>query len=62
MSRFPLRPEPRVYERFSSRGEADFADKVMSALRYEFGGHEEKSRIPREAPMAATPPGAQTLH
>ncbi len=30
-----------LYERFSSRGEADFADKVLSALRYEFGGHEE---------------------
>jgi 6-phosphogluconate dehydrogenase len=32
-----------LYERFSSRGEADFADKVLSALRYEFGGHEEKA-------------------
>ena len=32
-----------LYERFSSRGEADFADKVLSALRYQFGGHEEKS-------------------
>jgi 6-phosphogluconate dehydrogenase len=32
-----------LYERFSSRGEADFADKVLSALRYEFGGHIEKS-------------------
>jgi 6-phosphogluconate dehydrogenase len=31
-----------LYERFSSRGEADFADKVLSALRYEFGGHIEK--------------------
>jgi len=31
-----------LYARFSSRGEADFADKVLSALRYEFGGHEEK--------------------
>jgi 6-phosphogluconate dehydrogenase len=30
-----------LFERFSSRGEADFADKVLSALRYEFGGHEE---------------------
>ena len=27
-----------LYERFSSRGEADFADKVLSALRYQFGG------------------------
>ncbi len=32
-----------LYERFISRGEADFADKVMSAMRYEFGGHLEKS-------------------
>jgi 6-phosphogluconate dehydrogenase len=32
-----------LYERFGSRGEADFADKMLSALRYEFGGHEEKA-------------------
>jgi 6-phosphogluconate dehydrogenase len=32
-----------LYERFSSRGEADFADKLLSAMRYEFGGHLEKS-------------------
>jgi 6-phosphogluconate dehydrogenase len=31
-----------LYERFSSRGEADFANKVASAMRYEFGGHIEK--------------------
>ena len=31
-----------LYERFASRGEADFADKLMSAMRYEFGGHIEK--------------------
>ncbi len=31
-----------LYERFSSRGEADFADKVLSAMRKEFGGHDEK--------------------
>jgi 6-phosphogluconate dehydrogenase len=31
-----------LYERFSSRGEADFADKVLSAMRYQFGGHIEK--------------------
>jgi 6-phosphogluconate dehydrogenase len=31
-----------VYERFGSRGEADFADKLLSAMRYEFGGHLEK--------------------
>src|SRR5499433_409546 len=32
-----------LYERFSSRGAADFADKLLSAMRYEFGGHLEKS-------------------
>ena len=31
-----------LYERFSSRGEADFADKILSAMRKEFGGHVEK--------------------
>ena len=32
-----------LYERFSSRGESDFAQKLLSAMRYEFGGHLEKS-------------------
>jgi 6-phosphogluconate dehydrogenase len=31
-----------LYERFSSRGEADFANRVLSAMRHEFGGHVEK--------------------
>jgi len=31
-----------LYERFSSRGNAEFQDKVLSAMRYEFGGHVEK--------------------
>jgi len=31
-----------LYARFSSRGSADFQDKLLSAMRYEFGGHEEK--------------------
>ncbi|HVA78659.1 MAG TPA: decarboxylating 6-phosphogluconate dehydrogenase [Candidatus Binataceae bacterium] len=31
-----------LFERFSSRGAADFADKLLSAMRYEFGGHLEK--------------------
>jgi 6-phosphogluconate dehydrogenase len=31
-----------LFERFSSRGEADFADKLLSAMRFEFGGHHEK--------------------
>jgi 6-phosphogluconate dehydrogenase len=30
-----------LYERFSSRGEADFANKLLSAMRYQFGGHVE---------------------
>jgi 6-phosphogluconate dehydrogenase len=38
-----------LYERFSSRGEGDFADKVLSALRYQFGGHEEKAAAKKEA-------------
>ena len=33
----------RLYERFSSRGEADFADKLLSAMRFQFGGHLEKA-------------------
>ena len=40
-----------LYERFSSRGEALFADKLCSAMRHEFGGHDEK-------PAAAAPPAA----
>jgi len=31
-----------LYERFSSRGHAEFANKVLSAMRYEFGGHQEQ--------------------
>jgi 6-phosphogluconate dehydrogenase len=31
-----------LFERFSSRGEAGFADKLLSAMRYQFGGHMEK--------------------
>jgi 6-phosphogluconate dehydrogenase len=31
-----------LYQRFASRGEADFADKLISAMRSEFGGHAEK--------------------
>ena len=31
-----------LYARFSSRGEADFADKILSALRFQFGGHVEQ--------------------
>ncbi len=31
-----------LFDRFTSRGEADFANKLLSAMRFEFGGHEEK--------------------
>jgi 6-phosphogluconate dehydrogenase len=31
-----------LYERFSSRGEADYADRLLSAMRFQFGGHVEK--------------------
>ena len=31
-----------LYARFSSRGEADFANRVLSAMRHDFGGHVEK--------------------
>ncbi len=39
-----------LYERFSSRNEADYADKLLSAMRFEFGGHLEKLA---EKPAAA---------
>ncbi len=39
-----------LYSRFSSRGEADFANKVLSAMRCQFGGHHEK---PAAKPRAA---------
>jgi 6-phosphogluconate dehydrogenase len=32
-----------LYSRFSSRGNAEFADKLLSAMRFEFGGHAEKT-------------------
>jgi len=35
-----------LYERFSSRGDAQFADKLLSAMRYEFGGHLEQTAKP----------------
>ncbi len=30
-----------LFQRFTSRGEADFADRLLSAMRYQFGGHRE---------------------
>ena len=38
-----------LFERFSSRGEADYADKLLSAMRFEFGGHVEKPSSERSA-------------
>ncbi len=35
-------PSHLLYERFSSRGAADFQNKLLSAMRYQFGGHREK--------------------
>jgi 6-phosphogluconate dehydrogenase len=37
-----------LYARFTSRGEADFASKLLSAMRYEFGGHLEKPAEPKK--------------
>ena len=41
-----VRPSPvltdALYERFTSRGESDFASKILSAMRFQFGGHLEK--------------------
>jgi 6-phosphogluconate dehydrogenase len=34
-----------LYQRFSSRGEADFQDRLLSAMRFQFGGHLEKSGV-----------------
>jgi 6-phosphogluconate dehydrogenase len=33
-----------LYDRFESRGEGDFANKVLSAMRHQFGGHVEKAK------------------
>jgi 6-phosphogluconate dehydrogenase len=44
-----------LYERFSSRGLGDFGDKVMSAMRKQFGGHDEK---PATGPAADSRPGS----
>ena len=38
-----------LYERFSSRGEGDYANKLLSAMRFGFGGHLEKSKENSEA-------------
>ena len=33
-----------LYHRFTSRGEADYQDKLLSAMRFQFGGHIEKPK------------------
>ena len=38
-----------LYQRFSSRGDADFQDKLLSAMRFQFGGHLEKTPGKRAA-------------
>ena len=38
-----------LYQRFSSRGEADYQDKLLSAMRYQFGGHVEMPGAKRAA-------------
>ena len=38
-----------LYQRFSSRGEADYQDKLLSAMRFGFGGHLEKPKDKTEA-------------
>jgi 6-phosphogluconate dehydrogenase len=41
-----------LYGRFSSRGEADYANRLLSAMRFQFGGHREKpARKHRTKPM-----------
>jgi 6-phosphogluconate dehydrogenase len=39
-----------LFERFSSQGEADYADRLLSAMRKEFGGHQEKAPAGSDAP------------
>ena len=36
-----------LFARFSSRGEADYADRLLSAMRQQFGGHGEKGPAPK---------------
>lgn len=40
----------KLPERFASRGEADFARQVLSAMRHAFGGHVEKPAPPGGTP------------
>jgi 6-phosphogluconate dehydrogenase len=38
-----------LFQRFTSRGESDFADRLLSAMRYQFGGHVEQHREPAQS-------------
>ena len=51
-----------LYERFSSRGEVDFADKLVSAMRYQFGDHVEKQRKANLASGRGSTAGATNIH
>jgi 6-phosphogluconate dehydrogenase len=42
-----------LYERFSSRGHADFQNQVLSAMRFQFGGHHEQPAPDRSSPATA---------
>ena len=51
----PVQPAPvlsaALYARFSSRDQADFANRVLSSMRHEFGGHAElTSSVPKPKP------------
>jgi 6-phosphogluconate dehydrogenase len=41
-----------LFERFSSRGEAEYADKLLSAMRFEFGGHLEQREVKPQEPSS----------
>ena len=49
-----------LFDRFTSQGEADFADKMLSAMRKQFGGHDEKKGT-RNGPMATKAVPSDTL-
>jgi glucose-6-phosphate 1-dehydrogenase len=51
-----------LFERFESRGEADYAAKLLSAMRKEFGGHAERARVILEKPFGTDLPSARALN
>jgi 6-phosphogluconate dehydrogenase len=48
-----------VFARFSSRGEADFSNRLLSALRKEFGGHAETGPAPRPEQQSQPDPRSE---